>query len=64
MTVEVHGRRRPSAVRPPREMGPARLEAFSDGVMAVILAIMVLALRLPSGDDLAARSGTLYLSVS
>jgi uncharacterized membrane protein len=35
-------------------MGPARLEAFSDGVMAVIITIMVLALRPPGGDDLAA----------
>jgi uncharacterized membrane protein len=31
-------------------MGPARLEAFSDGVMAVIITIMVLALQ-PPGDD-------------
>jgi len=41
-----------SSARPPREMGPARLEAFSDGVMAVIITIMVLALRPPSGDSL------------
>jgi len=47
----------PSSARPPREMGPARLEAFSDGVMAVIITIMVLALRPPDGDDLAALRG-------
>jgi uncharacterized membrane protein len=32
-------------------MSPARLEAFSDGVLAVIITIMVLELRPPSGDD-------------
>ena len=31
-----------------------RLEAFSDGVMAIIITIMVLELRLPSGSNLAA----------
>jgi uncharacterized membrane protein len=41
-----------STVRPPREMSPARLEAFSDGVLAVIITIMVLELRPPPGDDL------------
>jgi uncharacterized membrane protein len=35
-------------------MGPARLEAFSDAVMAVIITIMVLGLRPPDGDDLVA----------
>ena len=45
---------RQSAARTLGEMGPGRLEAFSDGVMAVIITIMVLALRPPSGDDLAA----------
>jgi uncharacterized membrane protein len=33
---------------------PARLEAFSDGVLAVIITIMVLSLRPPPGADLAA----------
>ncbi len=35
-------------------MGKGRLEAFSDGVIAVIITIMVLELHLPHGDDLAA----------
>jgi uncharacterized membrane protein len=35
-------------------MSPARLEAFSDGVLAVIITIMVLELRPPNGDDLKA----------
>jgi uncharacterized membrane protein len=33
-----------------RELNPARLEAFSDGVLAVIITIMVLELRPPPGD--------------
>ena len=44
----------PSAAPPPREISPARLEAFSDGVLAVIITIMVLELRPPPGNDLAA----------
>jgi TMEM175 potassium channel family protein len=35
-------------------MSSARLEAFSDGVLAVIITIMVLELRPPDGDDLGA----------
>ena len=35
-------------------MGKARLEAFSDGVIAVIITIMVLELRAPHGNDLLA----------
>ena len=30
-----------------------RLEAFSDGVIAIIIAIMVLEMKVPHGDDLA-----------
>src|SRR5215470_16441837 len=41
-----------STARPLREMGPGRLEAFSDAVLAVIITIMVLELRPPEGDDL------------
>lgn len=36
----------------PREIGSARLEGFSDAVLAVIITIMVLALRPPDGDTL------------
>ena len=35
-------------------MGKGRLEAFSDGVIAVIITIMVLELRDPAGQDFAA----------
>jgi uncharacterized membrane protein len=31
-----------------------RLEAFSDGVLAIIIIIMVLELKVPAGSDLAA----------
>ena len=45
------------AVRMAKErvtFGPGRLEAFSDGVIAVIITIMVLDLRVPEGDGRAA----------
>lgn len=35
-------------------MSKSRLEAFSDGVMAIIITIMVLELRIPHGTDLEA----------
>src|SRR5450631_3453116 len=35
-------------------MGKGRLEAFSDGVFAVIITIMVLDLKVPHGSDVAA----------
>jgi len=35
-------------------MGKGRLEAFSDGVIAIIITIMVLELKVPHGGDLAA----------
>ena len=33
-------------------MGKGRLEAFSDGVLAIIITIMVLELKIPHGEDL------------
>jgi uncharacterized membrane protein len=44
----------PAVTQASREMSPARLEAFSDGVLAVIITIMVLELRPPAGDSLQA----------
>ena len=35
-------------------MGKSRLEAFSDGVLAIIITIMVLELKVPHGSDVAA----------
>ena len=35
-------------------MNKVRLEAFSDGVLAIIITIMVLEIKIPHGDDLAA----------
>jgi uncharacterized membrane protein len=37
-----------------RSVGKGRLEAFSDGVLAVIITIMVLEMKVPQGADLAA----------
>ena len=38
-------------------MGKDRLAAFSDGVIAILITIMVLELRIPHGADLAALKG-------
>lgn len=35
-------------------MGKNRLEAFSDGVIAIIITVMVLELKVPHGDTIAA----------
>jgi uncharacterized membrane protein len=40
-------------------MGKGRLEAFTDGVMAIIITIMVLEIKVPAGTDLAAFSSSL-----
>jgi uncharacterized membrane protein len=43
----------------PEQPSPARLEAFSDGVIAVIITIMVLDLKVPAADGLASFVGIL-----
>lgn len=40
-------------------MGKARLEAFTDGVVAILITIMVLELRVPRGTDFSALTATL-----
>ena len=40
-------------------MGKSRLEAFSDGVIAVIITIIVLELKVPQGSDLASLASLL-----
>jgi len=45
-------------------MGKNRLEAFSDGVLAIILTIMVLELKVPHGDGFAALATLLPTFVS
>ena len=44
-------------------MHKGRLEAFSDGVIAIIITIMVLELKAPHGADLAALAGTFHVFV-
>ena len=45
-------------------MNTQRLEAFSDGVMAIIITIMVLELRAPHGTDVAALRPLIPVAVS
>jgi uncharacterized membrane protein len=45
-------------------MGKSRLEAFSDGVIAIIITIMVLEMKVPHGDDLATLAGLLPVFLS
>ena len=45
-------------------MGKNRLEAFSDGVLAIILTIMVLELKVPHGDSFGALAALLPTFVS
>ncbi|GFO68213.1 hypothetical protein GMLC_17920 [Geomonas limicola] len=45
-------------------MGKSRLEAFSDGVLAIIITIMVLEMKVPIGTDLAALKPILPVFLS
>ncbi len=45
-------------------MGKARLEAFSDGVLAIMITIMVLELKVPHGNAIAALSPLLPVFLS
>ena len=45
-------------------MGKGRLEAFSDGVIAIIITIMVLEMKVPHGDDTGRRSPLLPVFLS
>jgi uncharacterized membrane protein len=45
-------------------MNNTRLEAFSDGVIAIIITIMVLELRVPHGTDLASLQPLLWVFLS
>ena len=42
-------------------MGKGRLEAFSDGVIAIIITITILLIDVPQGDDLTALADMLPL---
>jgi uncharacterized membrane protein len=45
-------------------MGKNRLEAFSDGVIAIIITIMVLEMKVPHGDDLASLGPLIPVFIS
>jgi uncharacterized membrane protein len=45
-------------------VGKNRLEAFSDGVIAIIITIMVLEMKVPHGDDLASLKPLIPVFVS
>jgi uncharacterized membrane protein len=45
-------------------MGKGRLEAFSDGVLAIIITIMVLEMKVPHGDDLLSLKPLLPVFIS
>jgi uncharacterized membrane protein len=44
-------------------MRTSRLEAFSDGVLAIVITVMVLELKIPTGDDLGALIHTTGLGL-
>ncbi|MBA2423676.1 MAG: DUF1211 domain-containing protein [Chitinophagales bacterium] len=45
-------------------MGKGRLEAFSDGVLAIIITIMVLEMKVPHGDELSSLEGIFPIFLS
>jgi uncharacterized membrane protein len=45
--------------KPARGMAKGRMEAFTDGVVAIIITIMVLELKVPAGHDFAALAASL-----
>jgi uncharacterized membrane protein len=45
-------------------MEPARLEAFTDGVVAIIITIMVLEIRVPHGTDLASLQADIPILIA
>ncbi len=45
-------------------MGKGRLEAFSDGVIAIIITIMVLEMKVPHGDSLSSLKPVLPVFIS
>jgi len=45
-------------------MGPERMQAFSDGVIAIIITIMVLEMKVPHGDELASLKPVVPVFVS
>ena len=45
-------------------MGKNRLEAFSDGVIAIIITIMVLEMKVPQGDSLASLAPLIPVFIS
>src|SRR6202046_2854624 len=49
-----NGRWRAHSVAGKVTMGKARLEAFTDGVIAIIITIMVLEMKVPHGSDFSA----------
>ncbi len=45
-------------------MGKGRLEAFSDGVFAIIITIMVLEMKVPQGDSYTSLQPLLPIFIS
>ena len=51
-------------VRAEERLGKGRLEAFSDGVIAIIITIMVLEMKVPHGENVAALAALLPVFLS